>query len=260
MSERVEDWHSLMARHEGIMVCLDLDADEVERVVGGPGDAQLGWLVSLKVLGAEVPVRTRPSDAELRAGAIDLEILHGPCGAYYETQEEAMAGAQELMQRLAPGGPIEAERAEQGLMPVLFDMDPMGAPLLTVRQVTVRDVWRDTAYLSVEEVCRELSFRVEAGSTKRPDPNQAIDQANTLMLNTGAVALKMGDVATYNKCLKALFEAQSIPEANRVYLPVVPPQQLAAAAGGGGEGGGGAMDGGAGFSFAGGQAPQKAAT
>jgi hypothetical protein len=255
MSERVEDWHSLMARHEGIMVCLDLDAEEVERVVGGPADAKLGWLVSLRVLGAEVPVRTRPTDEEEAAGAYDLETLHGPCGTYYQTQEDAMAGAMELAQMLAPGGPIQTERASRGLPPVMVDVDAMGAPAIGVRQVTVRDVWRDTAYLTVEDVCRELSFRVEAGSTKRPDPNQAIDQANTLMANTGAVALKMGDVVTYNKCLKALFEAQAIPEAQRVYLPEVPPPVLAQAAGGP-AGAPGAMDGGAGFSFAGGAAPQ----
>jgi len=255
MSERVEDWHTLAARHEGIMVRLDLDAEEVERVVGGPADADLGFLVVVPVLGAEIPIRTRPTEKEENAGAVDLEQIHPPCGTYYEKQEDAIQQAQQVAMLLMPGGQIEAERAARGLPPILVDLDERGIPRVGVRQVTVRDVWRDTDYLSVDDVVRELSFRVEAGSTKRPDPNNAIDQANTLMANTGAIALKLGDYATYNKCLKQLFEAQGIPANQRVFLPEVDPAQLAQAAGGQ-PGEGGAVGGGSGFSFVGGSKPQ----
>lgn len=253
MSERVEDWHSQAARHEGIMIRLELDAEEVERIVGGPADAELGWLISLEILGAEVPVRTRPSDKQIAEGQIDLEQLYGPAGQYFDSEEEATAAAAQLAQALMTGQ-INMDRAAEGLPPVLFD--PTKGDTLSVRQVTVRDVWRDTAYLSVEDVVRELAFRIEAGSTKRPDPNAAIDRANTIMANAGQVALNLGDFATYNRCLKAVYDAQQVPVAERVYLTPPAPNVLPGGAPAGEQkGAGGVMDGTQGFSMAGGGAP-----
>lgn len=96
-------------------------------------------------------------------------------------------------------------------------------PKIGLERVTVKDVWTDTAYLRPIDLARELSFRIEAGSTKRPDANKKIDQANTLMASVGQPALQLGDFATYNRVLTALYESQGTPNNMRILLTPPPP-------------------------------------
>lgn len=96
-------------------------------------------------------------------------------------------------------------------------------PKIGLERVTVKDVWTDTAYLGPIDLARELSFRIEAGSTKRPDANKKIDQANTLMASVGQPALQLGDFATYNRVLTALYESQGTPNNMRILLTPPPP-------------------------------------
>jgi hypothetical protein len=87
-------------------------------------------------------------------------------------------------------------------------------------------VWVDTAYLGPSDLAREISFRIESGSTKRPDANKKIDQANTLMASVGQPALQMGNVDNYNEVLAAVYESQSFPPKMRVFLQPPPPPPM----------------------------------
>lgn len=226
MSERVEDWASRVARLEGLLVRLELEADEVQGVLGEPEDTDLGYLIAMSYLGVEIPVRLRTGDPN----DLDLETIAPQAACYFDDPQEAIRVALELGLAMPY---LNADRVEQGLAPVMFDG-------LDVRPVTVADVWRDTSYLSAEAICRELAFRVEAGSTKRPDPNKAITEADTLMNVVGQPALQaagpaiqqlsMADpaamVEVYNRVLRSVFEAGQVPERQRVYFPKPPPQAL----------------------------------
>lgn len=215
LAERVEDWASDVARKEGLLLRLECEAEDVDRVVGGSLRGKLGWRLCLKTLGVELPIRTgapepgvdgmQPipdgKDASLQRIAPEFAI-------FYETVEDAFAASQALAMKLPE---LSLRYA------LLFDGPP------TVYEVSVADVWAATSYLSARDLAREVSFRVETGSSKRPDPNRAIDQANTLMAAVAQPALQAGDVGTYNAVLGAVYEAQGFSPDMRIFLSVAPP-------------------------------------
>lgn len=218
LNERVEDWATEVARLEGILVWLQLDAKEVEPYVG---DLELGWRITPKALGVELPLRVARPGSEPKVDTDhpdppSVDYLMPTCASYFATEAEAMQAAQ-AWDRMLPVSQAKWQIATGRLLYV--DPEPCG-----VRPVRVSDVWSDTSYLSARDVVREVSFRVEAGSTKRPDPNKQIDMANTLMANVGQPALQAGDVATYNKVLRSLFKSIGMPTEVQVLLPEPPPQ------------------------------------
>jgi hypothetical protein len=262
LSERVEDWHTRAARNEGILVRVQLKSDEVERVVP---DLDLGYLVSWTNLTVEVPVRsagkpepTQKKDESDEAyaarlekwaeGEVSLETVYPDCAHYFETEEEAQHHAALLLQALPA---INLQRKAEGLPPFYFQTIATGAPLgfdgmpqlvptVNVRKVTVADVWRDTRHLSTEDIARELSYRVEAGSTKRPDANKMIDMANMLRQDVMPRGLelwhKTGDPNLYNEGLERIYDAMQFPAELRVMLPPIqmaPPPPVPGAEGGG---------------------------
>jgi hypothetical protein len=247
LSERVEDWHTRAARNEGIIVRAELKSEEVERVVG---DVELGYLVSWTNLTVEVPVRApgkpvpvQRKDEEDEAfqarvnkweeGELSLETVYPQCADYFETKEEAQQHAQELLAALPA---INMQRQSQGLPSLYWEtvasglgLGPDGMPVLVptvdVRRVTVADVWRDTRFLSTEDIARELAYRVEAGSTKRLDSNKMFDLTNILNQNVMPRGLelwhKTGDPSVYNACLEKMFNALQAPRDVRVFLPPI---------------------------------------
>lgn len=215
MSERVEDHHSKVARNEGIAIRTLLDAEEVEELV----EVDLGWLVSVKLLGVELPRRINRTDREARerrdqiaesaASGIppapeSVEDLVPEAAGYYELEEQAVAAANAVLQAAASYGPILQ-------------------PKIDVRKVTVADVWLDTQGLTPKQIMRETSYRVEAGSTKRPDHNKLISLAESVMQNVGQPALQLGDTVTFNRTMTLVYEAFQTPAGDRIFLPQ--PQQ-----------------------------------
>ena len=237
MSERVEDWATRVARNEGLLCRLELSADEVSRYLDASAELDLGYRILVPVYGVALPTRLYAPGTE-----VDVE-KEEPCvqglapafARYFESPEAAAEAAAMLVQQLPQ---LEAGYLERTGKAIYVDRDPAtGMPKIGLERVTVKDVWTDTAYLSAADLARELSFRIEAGSTKRPDANKKIDQANTLMASVGQPALQLGDFATYNRVLTALYESQGTPANMRILLTPPPPP---AAVPGGPPGGGAA--------------------
>jgi len=215
LSELVEDWASEVARKEGLLLRLELDADEVSRLVGGALRGKLGYRLVLRTLGVELPLRTGAPDPDTDGQAplpegkeVSLQRIAPEFAVYYETVEDAFMAGQALAMKL----PDLALR-----FGLIFDGPPQ------VYEVSVDDVWAATSYLSARDLAREVSFRVESGSTKRPDANKAIDHANTLMAAVAQPSLQAGDLATYNACLGAVYEAQAFSPDMRIFLAAAPP-------------------------------------
>ena len=225
MSERVEDWATRVARNEGLLCRLELTADEVSRYLDASVDLELGYRILVPVYGVALPTRLYAPGSEVDKEKEEpcVQGLAPSFARYYESPDEAAQAAVKLMQQLPQ---LEAAYLQRTGKPVFVDRDPAtGLPKINVERVTVKDVWTDTAYLSPVDLARELSFRIEAGSTKRPDANKRIDQNSTLMASVGQPALQMGDIDTYNACLKAIYESQAFPQEMRVFLKPLPPPQ-----------------------------------
>lgn len=227
MSERVEDWATRVARNEGLLCRLELTADEVSRYLDASVDLELGYRIIVPVYGVALPTRLYAPGSEVDKEKEEpcVQGLAPSFARYYESPDEAAQAAVKLMQSLPQ---LEAAYLQRTGKPVFVDRDPATQlPKINVERVTVKDVWTDTAYLSPVDLARELSFRIEAGSTKRPDANKKIDQANTLMASVGQPALQLGDFATYNRVLTALYESQGTPQNMRILLTPPPPPEPA---------------------------------
>lgn len=226
MSERVEDWQTEAARHEGIGVRLSLDADEVEAVVGGPGELDLGFCLSVRVLGSELPVKApkarKDGDGKEPIGSLEglFKLVGLDSFATYFANEQDAAMAAEALTQIATAG----------LLPVVPELP------INYRPVTVQDVWRDTSGMGPKEIARELAYRIESGSTRRPDHNKKITQAEQVMNTVGTASLQLGDFATYNAALDLLYDGLETPTDKRVYLQPPPPMPMTQETTGGPEG------------------------
>lgn len=223
LAERTEDWATRLARNEGLLCRLELSADEVSRYLDANVDLELGYRIRLRTFGGVVlPTRlyapgsaVKPEDEKPC-----LQGLAPAAAQYFPTVE---AASQVLAELVAALPQLQALWLERTGAELYLERNPDGTYAVDVGRVTVDDVWIDTAYLGPADLAREISFRIEAGSTKRPDANKKIEQGSTLMASVGAPALQMGDIETYNQVLAALYESQSFPPKTRVYLKPPPP-------------------------------------
>lgn len=239
LGERVEDWHTRAARNEGILVRAQLRSDEVERVVGG--DLDLGWLVTWVNLAVEVPVRDPAKRTPQRKAAetdedfaarmlawedenLSLESTYPACADYFATKEEAQEHVAGLLAALPM---IDQSRRDEGRAGLFWTKSDGLTPTVEVRRVTVADVWRDTRWLSTEAIAREVSYRVEAGSTKRPDPNHMLTIANFVQTNVMPRGVDMwqrtGDPSMLNEALNAAYDAMQVTGDKRVLVRPLPP-------------------------------------
>lgn len=224
LNERVEDWATRVARNEGLVVRMTLDADEVSKYVDASIDLDLGFRLVVSSFGVPLPTRLHAPGSSVDPAKEEpcLQGLAPAFARYFDTEEEAAMAAQAFVANL--------EQFRSDFM--IRTGKPIFVDNVTVERVRVEDVWIDTAYLSAADLAREVAFRVETGSTKRPDANKAIDQANTLMQAVAQPALQLGDFQTYNACLKAVYESQGYPPHMRVYLQPPPPPPPMAPQGG----------------------------
>jgi len=220
MAERAEDHQSSVARNEGIMLRIDFGnrIKQLEQVV----DIDLGWLVSFSDFGVEYlrrsPPKSRRQEQEnrkLRSEGVpvkpaSLEEIFPPASHYYVDQEEAEAVAAELQQMVGQSMGFEIQ----------------------ARAVTVEDVWLDTQGMEIKQIMREISYRIESGSTKRPDHNKKIQLAEMVTERVAPLAMQIfqidpaAAIGTVNKNMELNYGAFQTPEDERVYLPIPqPPQQ-----------------------------------
>lgn len=222
LSEIVEDWSTRVARNEGLLCRLELKWNEVSKILDTLEGLDLGYKVVVSAYGVPIPTRLYAPGNDVRPEKEKLCVqgLVPEAAMYFSTEAEAQQAAMFFQQVFEQASLDYLMRT--GTSPYVDNV--------TVRRVTVKDVWDDTAYLNAADLAREIAFRVEAGSTKRPDANKTIDQANSSMQLVGQPALQAGDVATYNKVLTSLYEALQFPPKMRILLP--PPPQLMPGQGG----------------------------
>lgn len=214
LSEVVEDWSTRVARNEGILARTELNAKEISKILDTMQGLDLGYRVVASSLGVPLPTRLYAPGTEVDPKKEEpcLQGLMPMVARYFPTEQEAQAAAVYFSQNFPAAANDYFLRTGK---PAFVDK-------VEVKRVTVEDVWTDTAYLSSKDLAREIAFRVESGSTKRPDANKAIDQANTLMSTVGQPALQMGDVATYNAALSAMYETLQFPPNMRLQLQPPP--------------------------------------
>jgi len=108
---------------------------------------------------------------------------------------------------------------------------------MNIIPVTASVVWQDTGTMDDNiDIVREFSYRIEAGSARRPDQELRVEQAQMIMEMVGQMSLQLPpevDVETYNKTLDVLYDAFMIAHPQRVYLtpqpelpPVIPGQGM----------------------------------
>ncbi|MBG95055.1 MAG: hypothetical protein CL793_07365 [Chloroflexi bacterium] len=189
-AEMVEYWMNEAARKEAILARFLLDGEEVEAVVGG--DVVYGYRVDVVSNGEPMTLK-------------ELKEISGDIGTYFETEEEAA-------------------EALQTIMPMLQMTRPLSQ--INIIPVTASVVWQDTGTLEDNiDIIREFSYRIEAGSARRPDQELRVEQAQMVMEMVGQMSLQLPpevDVETYNKSLDVLYDAFMIAHPQRVYLTPQP--------------------------------------
>lgn len=222
LNELVEDWQSDVARAEGILVRLTLDPDEVSKFVG---EVELGWLIEPTWLGTPLPHRTAPPGSPVKPPPYEEGKEPSPSVCYLAPWADALFPSEEVAAQAAQRWvALLPQMRLQWKLSTGLDLFVDEVPPI-VRRATVDDVWAATSYLTAKDIVREVSFRIESGSTKRPDPNKAVDHANTLMSTVGQPALQLAmqtmseaGFDTYNRVLKSMFDALGFPEDKRVFL------------------------------------------
>ena len=237
MLAKVEEFCSLSARSEALTLRLGGQVDEMD-VANVVGSVDLGFLVSVNVRGAELPVRD-PTGKEEREQAkkqgkalpLSLELLYPQCADYFKTAEEAathVQGANDAIQELSQIGlaaPNPAIAALSQQAAAIAAAMAAGTGAITVRPVTVADVFRDTSGITPRAFAREFGFEVVAGTTQRMDPEAREAHAETLVQQVLPVAVEVGDYGMANAILRKSEEALGVPEDQRLpaFQPPMPP-------------------------------------
>jgi len=223
MRGRVEEWQSVMARHEAIMVRLTLEAEEVARYV--PPDAIGFFFIEVLVAGGvTLPLRgyrdEEEGEPDQERRALTMIDLDPGKSTYYESPEDAAQAAIDLwgalqtdpdprIQELVYG--LGQESKENGL--------PEG---ISVAPVSVEDVWRDTDPMTPDEMMREFSYSIEAGSFPKMDKDREMDRMQDDMQQILPIAQGAGDVNLMNAVLQRRDDVLETPPDQRL-PPVTPP-------------------------------------
>lgn len=240
MRSRCEDWQADVARKEAIAARVELDAEDVERYVNA---RDIGYyMLAVPVSGGGyVPVRDRRTTEERESGAtapITLEAIAPEVANYWPTFEQATQAAVALAIRIVQAaqsgtdpllvetaGPALAKAVESDLQAGWAGQGVPPGVQEWVKEVTVRDVWRDTDGASPEEISREFAWEIAVGSNQKTDPAKEVALAETLAQQVVPIATSLGDVDGVNRMLNFVFEANDVPIERRVQLRPPQPQQ-----------------------------------
>lgn len=220
---RVEDALAQAGRNEAIAWRLGglAKIEDVQRIVG---DLDLGWR-----LDATVPVK-------LRGAGVSLETLHSLCATYYPSamgvDEEGNAerhpryGPDPLLLEQIPQ--LEMALQQAAMLPGATEAQEIVMGMVMSKQgfrprrVTAKDVFEDTAGMGPEEIVREFTFSVAAGSTQKQDTAAKRERAVSLEQNALPAALKSGDYNMVNAILARADDAFGVPPDERL-PPMKPP-------------------------------------
>jgi len=244
MRARVEEQATNVARHEALMVRLELDADELDGYVTTddiglfmvaitPSD-QFTTLYGL----GEIPVRDTRSEEERRSdtegNVLTLEQIAPSASTFFDDPNqagEACMKAIEGLIGLAEVSPLAFELLRDlGIEgpESLIVTDEMGNQTLQLpkgvqpRPVKVEDVWSATAGVTAEELCRELSYEIATGSMQKFDKSREIETAELAMQNVMPAAINNMDYELVNAIFHRIDEAHEIPVDRRL-PPLQPP-------------------------------------
>jgi len=195
MNERCESFNSSGARREFLAMRLVLTADEVERVVADklpPAPFKIKVVIGAEALTVEEARNVWP-----------------PAGQYYDSKEEADKVASMLLQQYSE------------VLQMAWDATGRKEPFFlqaNAIQVTLDELWLDTAGSTAEKLDRTYKVKIEAGSARRQDWNLLKDQAAFLMAEVGQRAAALGQWSTYNRTLDRVQETMQIPREERIYF------------------------------------------
>lgn len=214
------------ARKEAIITRLVMSAEDIAPYV--PAERIGMYYVKVTVPGQGVlPVRDLRSAEEIEAnpneGPLSLQAICPSCSDYFIRPEEAFQQIMYLLQAFQ-------ESEDPRILELAYQIssqgvDESGIPLaIDVDVVTVERVWEDTAGLTPEEIMREFSYSIGAGSGIPMDKDTARASADQQMQTVLPIAQALGDVEAMNQVVRQRDEAYDIPEEERVeFMPPPPP-------------------------------------
>lgn len=247
LRDRVETFHADAARKEAIITRLMLDAEDISPIVRA-GQINLYW-VHVEVPGAShVRVRdVRPKEEREKGPGpeLTLEDLSPQASNFFQDPMQAMQAAVTLLQEMmASNDPRVISLAASIMGPadpmtgMALDVDPMTGlpPSIFVDVVTPEIVWEATAGISAEELVREFSYELAAGSghqlNKEAMQQNADYLVQTVMPSAMSVFQASGDPEVLNRIMEIRNNAFDVPQEQRIqFKPMMLPQP------GGGEGG-----------------------
>lgn len=189
MADEVEYTLTRCARKEALMLLYMVDAEDILKVVGR--EKIYGYGIEISQFGQPLSMD-------------QVRTVSPEAAEYYDTPDEMNEAIAQVEQKLPP-------------MEMGWSVRPV--------EVKADRVWRDVlSTMDIHDVAREMEYRIESGSARRPDKNWSIDMAQIVWERVGQMAMDMGDVDALHKILDNFYDTMGIPMAKRVYPePQAPP-------------------------------------
>jgi hypothetical protein len=190
MVKDVELWQARIAKKEAILAYFTLSSEDVQRILG---DKTYGFYIQV-------------SDAGEILSNKQLDGQYPELTGYFQTRDEAQTAI-----NLA-----RVRKQSMGMDIVAHEFE--------VASVNASKIWEDNAGKTSEFVLQDFAFEIAVGSSRRPNKQEKMDRAMMNLQAVGQIAIQLGQIDVFNQLLTALYEAQEIPDAKRVYLQPPLPQ------------------------------------
>jgi len=197
MANVVADFNTIIARKEAMMMRFLLEPDDIERAIGS--DKVYAYTLDVLIGGQPLSL---PELKELgrRIGVPGI-------ASYFGSPDEVAAFVAEAASETGVGVQQALEMAGFGVQ---------------IGTVNCSRVWRDTADMTAEQVAREFTYEIEAGSIQKLTPQSKAENAKNMIQTVGPMALQIGDYNAYNQMWKQYYDAMGEPDEERVYLQPPP--------------------------------------
>lgn len=229
LKQRTDELSTDAARNEAIIVRLMLEPEDVEPYVRAEHIGM--FFVSVEVPGAGViQVRdlsdTPRQEEEEDNRPLTLADLSPGAATYFMNPEDAHQAALGLVEDLK----VSEDPRVIGLANVILGggvtAEEDGLPMaVSIAPVTVERVWEDTAGMTAEEVMREMSYEIAAGSSVPINKEAKQAYADKVSQTVLPIALQAGDFETANQIIGMAQDSFDVPLDERVELSPPPPPQ-----------------------------------
>jgi hypothetical protein len=151
-------------------------------------------------------------------------------GFYVEGRDAGVILSNDEMKAKWPAltGYFDTEEQARQVVAAIGSMNPDEFSDFEIKPCLAAKVWEDNMGRGASFIIDSFDIEIAVGSGRRPNKEEKLLKAQTNFQTVAPLASQVGDLNAVNKLLKNMYDAQDLPEAERVYLNQLPqdPQQM----------------------------------